>query len=525
MNDCISIENSIYIKYRNNMRKLKIACVLDDFTMKCYEGIAELIQIKSDNWYEKMNENRPDILFVESIWKGEDDSWKDIVLSNETHKYMILRDIINWCNKKNIPTVFWNKEDPINYKFFIKLARLFDYVFTTDEDSINRYKQDLNHDRIFTLLFAANPKIHNPIKYNEEKINKSFFAGTYYRNKFEERKSDLKNLLNLAIEYGGLDIYDRHYNSNNPLYDFPKSYDSYIKGNLNVQEMYKTYKKYKIALNVNIIKNSPTMFSRRVFECLASGVPVISSYSLGINNIFNDLVVSSDDINQLRKEFINLSDEKYYYEKVIRGIREIINNHTYEERLIFILKKIGFNVECKKSTLGVIGKVKTLEEYELLKNQYLNQSYKYKRLYIFTENESLKTIYKEDNIKIIILNEHIEKEKIENIFKVDYIGFLNMNNIYGNFYFEDLINTSIYAQAGIMGKKSFYKLYNNEEKLINKDMDFRYVNEIDFDKCIIKKEIIGEKCISNILAYIKDNKIYDVNCRVFSSDKSNLIIT
>ena len=210
MNDCIYMKNNIYIIDNENLRKLKIACIFDDFTMKCYEDIIDIIYLSPDNWQKKIIKNMPDILFVESIWKGKDNRWENIVSSKDEDKYMIMKDIINWCNKNHIPTVFWNKEDPINYKFFIKLAKLFDYVFTTDENSINKYKKDLNNNRVFSLLFAANPHIHNPIKYNKEKINKSFFAGTYYRNKFEERTVDLKKLLDLSIEYGELDIYDRN---------------------------------------------------------------------------------------------------------------------------------------------------------------------------------------------------------------------------------------------------------------------------------------------------------------------------
>lgn len=38
MNDYICIENSIYIKIgKANVRKLKVACIFDEFTMKCYD--------------------------------------------------------------------------------------------------------------------------------------------------------------------------------------------------------------------------------------------------------------------------------------------------------------------------------------------------------------------------------------------------------------------------------------------------------------------------------------------------------
>ena len=223
---------------------INIASILDEFSYECFNPDVNLINLNYESCLNEIKYFNPDFLFVESVWKGKNNSWENKIASTNDFIDSKLLELINYCKNKNIPTVFWNKEDPINYKFFIKLAKLFDYVFTTDENSINKYKKDLNNNRVFSLLFAANPHIHNPIKYNKEKINKSFFAGTYYRNKFEERKVDLKKLLDLSIEYGELDIYDRHYNSENPLYYFPKKYNPYIKGYLDINDMYKTYKKF-----------------------------------------------------------------------------------------------------------------------------------------------------------------------------------------------------------------------------------------------------------------------------------------
>lgn len=40
-----------------------------------------------------------------------------------------LRELINWCRENKIPTIFWNKEDPIHFEKFIETASMFDHIF------------------------------------------------------------------------------------------------------------------------------------------------------------------------------------------------------------------------------------------------------------------------------------------------------------------------------------------------------------------------------------------------------------
>ena len=71
----------------------------------------------------------------------------------------------------------------------------------------------------------------------------------------------------------GLHIFDRNLNRPGfgPKYRFPDGYQTAIKGSLNYEEMLTAYRCYDVMLNTNSVTDSPTMFSRRVFECLACG--------------------------------------------------------------------------------------------------------------------------------------------------------------------------------------------------------------------------------------------------------------
>lgn len=112
-----------------------------------------------------------------------------------------LYSLVEWCKQNNFPTVFWNKEDPVHFDRFIETAKRFDYIYTTDENMIPKYKEKAGHENVFALPFAAQPVIHNPIKIAEDRINKACFAGSYYKL-HKERCIDMDRLLDSASKFG-----------------------------------------------------------------------------------------------------------------------------------------------------------------------------------------------------------------------------------------------------------------------------------------------------------------------------------
>lgn len=524
--------NKITIPIKRSIDSLKIACIFDSFTMSCFESLCTLIKIKTNTWRYQLQQEKPDFLMVESAWHGNDDNWVKKVQYINENSIEDLKEVIKWCNKNNIPTVFWNKEDPVHYENFIETTKLFDYVFTTDEKSIDRYKNDVKHNNVYTLLFAAQPKIHNPIKICEKRIEKACFAGSFYNHKYPKRKERLIKLLRLAIKYSGLDIYDRNYNLSNPQYKYPDEFKEYISGNLATQELQTSNKGYKIMLNVNTITNSPTMFSRRVFEGLACGTPVISTYSYGVKNIFEDLVVCSDDENELAKEFAKLKDIKYYEEKSIKGIRQVLSNHTYKDRLLYILEKIGINVENDRIKVALVSMVSTIEELERVKNIYENQEYEYKNLYLITNSIQVYNRCKDKIKNLILINGKMTLETIS--FNEDYISIINHKNHYGEYYIRDLINATLYCDAEFIGKKSYFRYdckikqkSNEKEEIIinNKSKEYEYVDSLYLDRSILNSKIINNCTLNELVEIINTNSVdkFKFGIRYFSVDKFNFI--
>ena len=172
----------------NIKRRLRVASVLDSFSQACFEPECELISITPEAWQQQLLGMEVDLLLVESAWHGNDDSWLYRVASYERAPGNELSDVIRWAKKNGIPTVFWNKEDPANFDRFIDRAVEFDFIFTTDENCIERYRLLCSTSTSIAVLpFAAQPRIHNSVL-DQPRNSRTCFAGTYYADDFERRR-------------------------------------------------------------------------------------------------------------------------------------------------------------------------------------------------------------------------------------------------------------------------------------------------------------------------------------------------
>jgi spore maturation protein CgeB len=331
---------------KSSAQQYNVASVMDTFTYNNLSNECNLQQLTPFHWQHELEQNNPDFLFIESAWQGKDKLWRNRVIYSGAIAGVELFKLLLWCKNKAIPTVFWCKEDPPHFKHFVGTARYFDYIFTTAQECIENYKKNCGHDRIYPLLFAAQPKLQNPAL-EVPRNNRICFAGTYHNNKYKPRTENLYMLLRTAKNFG-LDIYDRNVNASiekRKNCQFPPEFNSNILGSLEFDQMNKAYRRYRVFLNVNSVADSKTMFARRVFELLASGTPVVSNYSKGIEYFFGDVVhmVESEEETQRVLEKL-LYDEEYWRRISARGVREVMRKHTYRHRFHEVLGVLGVDI-------------------------------------------------------------------------------------------------------------------------------------------------------------------------------------
>lgn len=439
------------------LKAIKVACVMDEFTFHSYEPECNLFPLTPDRAIEELERFEPDLLFIESAWRGKDELWNRKIgtLSSE------LRAVLQWCNERKVPTIFWNKEDPVHFETFLTTAQQFDYVFTTDIDCIARYKEALGHDRVFLLPFACQPKTHNPIELYPRK-DAFCFAGAYYV-RYPDRTRDLGNYVTELPKFRPFEIFDRNFGKDDVNYQFPPEYQPYIVGTLPFNEIDKAYKGYRYSINLNSIKQSQSMFARRVYELLGSNTITVSNFSRSVRLLFGDLVITSDSGKEIVERLQQLSNEEEQKFR-LAGLRKVMLEHTYEHRLAYILSKtLGRCVHSALPPMLVVAVAQSADECSKIVENFRRQSYPDKRL-LLVANSTVRTEELEvrggEAISCIDTVDQASAKIIALAYTASWLAPMVPADYYGPNYLLDLAVGTRYCASDIVGKGAYYQFTN-----------------------------------------------------------------
>lgn len=472
----VSFEGMGMLPNEPRRQGLTAAVILDDFSLGAFGFEWNQIVLARDAWREQLRQNKPDLLFVESAWAGNSGQWQ-YQLTGESGLKEEFRHVVEECQALHIPTVFWNKEDPPHYADFLEAAKLFDYVFTSDSDRIADYCRDLGHENVGVLQFAAQPKLHNPVRprfgWHDRDVA---FAGMFFAHKYPERRQQLELLLDasasaVAGRPGGLEIFSRH-GGESKNYQFPQRYQPHVVGSLPYAQMLTAYKAYKLFLNVNSVVTSPSMCARRIFEITAAGTSVVSTPSKALATVWEPneqfVVGAREQAEEVISSILRnpeLSDRQLHLAQ-----RKIWGGHTYAHRVEQIVEAVlprrggdaedrhvsvivssmrphqlesifatagsfvGVDIELVLSTHGFDPGTSVLE--------HLAEKYGVKSLVHVTQPTTTSLGFS--------LNECVR------LASGTYVTKMDDDDYYGPFYLLDLVHALMYSGADIVGKQAHY---------------------------------------------------------------------
>ncbi len=476
--------------------KLRIAAIMDEFTFHSYSPEADVLQLHPESWKEQLQDFKAEILFIESAWNGLDGLWKSKISNADPS----IIEIIEWCRANNVPTLFWNKEDPVHFSTFLPIASRVDVVFTTDVDCLARYKKSIGHDRVYLLPFAAQPLTHNPIEKYERK-DAFNFAGSYYL-RYPERQRDFASLIDTVKQIRPLEIYDRNFENPHPHYLFPEKYRDYIIGSLPFEQIDKAYKGYRYGINMNTIKQSQTMFARRVFELLASNTVVVSNFSRGVRLMFGDLVVSSDNSHEISERLRRVCGDELEYRKLrLLGLRKVMKEHTYASRLQYISEKVlGRPLAGQCPEVILVAQAKNENQFDKFLNDIARQTYKNIRGIVLAS----KNIHT-DQPNVIAVHGLEDLEKQFALFPRDsFVSFISNEDYYGPNYVLDLVLAERYSAADAFGKPAHYQWKKDNISLIADGTQYSKADDMAARSSIIRTSSLTSEAFSQAAQSIDD---------------------
>jgi hypothetical protein len=426
--------------------RLRVAAVLDKFSSACLGPECDLLSFGPGDFRAALDENPPDLLLVESAWNGNGGAWRRRLDSHLGNLGGELDELVGWCAGRGVPTVFWAKEDPVSFERFIRGAGLFGYVFTSDADCVPRYRDRLGHDRVFALPFAAQQAIHHPVS-GEARTHPVCFAGSYWGDRYRQRQVAMENLLKPAMEFG-LHIFDRNYGQRGlraMRWRFPRALRPAVQGRLEYDQMADAYRRYRVFLNVNSVTDSPTMFPRRIFELLACGTPVISSYARGIEEVLGgDAVLFSSSQKETRDHLERLlGDDAYWARRSLLGIRRVMSAHTYTDRLAEICRRAGLNwTGRRESTFVAVTRAANAGEQKSFERIIDSQTRRPDAVVVLRDPD---------------LADEPGRLLGELRSQADWLCVFRPGHHYGSHYLEDLTLATRYSDAEVMGKRTHFR--------------------------------------------------------------------
>ncbi len=518
-----------------------IAAILDAFTEYSLRYEANLLLLSLENWRDQMEKTRPAFLFVESAFSGNNREWRHKIVGYENLEDNPLRELLQYCRSKGIPTVFWNKEDPPHFNDFIGAARDFDYIFTSDEPSVPLYEETLGHDRIYVLPFAAQPRLHNPSQEEGWPNYPVFFPGSWLQHRFPERSQALQNLLDPALPLG-LHIFDRNLTRSDlgPFYRFPDKYRQAIKGYLTYQEMLTAYRCYDVLLNVNTVSDSPTMFSRRVFESLACGTPVISSESVGMSRMLGDHVRVSRSQEDTIDHLLDLmGDEEAREREGHLAYRFVHENHTYRHRMNEVFRNIGMeSLVTEQPSVSVLMPTMRPENVLRCLENFRKQTYGNKELILILNNAQFNLddvrMHTDGIPNVRVL--HVEGRttlgdclnKGVAAAAGNYVAKMDDDDYYGERFLSDSMLAASFSDAEVVGKASFFMYFEDTDTtaLAEVAREHTFTHFVTGGTMFIRSDVAGEIPFDPISLREDTNFLHaatQAGCRIYAADRYNFI--
>ena len=326
---------------------LKVALIADELTRSCLGFECQTRDVTPLNykflfWYWK-----PDLLFVESAWHGRGNSWKFKIAAYPNHPWRNnskLASLVAHARQRGIPTVFWNKEDGVHFDRFIDSAKLFNHIFTVDENCIPRYRAVVGPNvKVNTLMFPVQPATHNFTGFNFKQYRANFVGSYSYH--VHERRRQWQDLMFSAVKDTGLGltVIDRNSDRKSHIYRYPSALGLEVLPALLHGQTAQVYKDYLVSLNVNTIEDSATMYSRRLVEILACGGIAVTNPSPAVDRYFKDYCHVVHNAEEAADLFARLKHGPSADDlaRAETGARYVLAEHTWAHRLEEITRVVG----------------------------------------------------------------------------------------------------------------------------------------------------------------------------------------
>jgi glycosyltransferase involved in cell wall biosynthesis len=283
------------------------------------------------------------------------------------------------------------------------------------------------------------------------------------------------------------------------------------------------------------------MFSRRVFELLACKTAVVSSRSVGIENLLGEhvrIVLNKQETSEEIARILSNNEERR--RKNHLAYRHVMENHTYRHRFQEILDKLPIQKPLeKKKKISIVTITNRVEYIDNIIENMKRQKYRNIQLILVLNSNQFNLNEVKKRVSILDIDTQVyskeESVSLGECFNFaysktdgDYIAKMDDDDLYGANYLSDSLLAFDYSGADIVGKKAIYVYFEGLDKTYMK-----YPGQEDiFTDFITGPTIIFRRSVMENIRFIDANKSEDstflkdakeAGYKIFSSDAFNFV--
>lgn len=238
------------------------------------------------------------------------------------------------------PNVYIPSDTHLGYKYRLKKAREFDWVFCNCRNAVDDFIRDgIPADRVFWLPHGFDPLAYSKGVFNEAK------------NEWDENAEPIKKydvcFVGHLNDQNRVDHLDRLF----------KEIPNFYWGNQRFHQAAEKFNQSKIVFNVSAARE----LNMRHFESLGAGAFLLTDNIPPENNVFKEGVHfvgydSHDDMIDKARYYLDPAHEAEREKIAAAGHLEAISHHTYLHRVLKVLDTVGvkYDRELAKSLLPKI---------------------------------------------------------------------------------------------------------------------------------------------------------------------------
>ena len=492
-----------------------VAAILGSSSACCLRYEVRLVLLAKETWRQEIEHARPDFLLVESIRAGKGHDWSTASESHEARREG-LPGVLRYCRERNLPTILWHTENRIPGDGLLELARAFDVVFTTEEESARRFRERGNHYRVHVLPPAAQPRLHNPCREHGWPRYAVCVAGARPSSSASPHcRDELRDLLDPA-----------------------RRFDVHVLDDVSPERVAAAYRCYDLMLNA--ADTTTTSVPRRVFESLASGTPVISTDSPGLHDLLGSHVriTRSASGTTAHLEAL-LNDEEALAREAHLGYRHVHQHHTWRHRLDEMLGCLGTEpLQRRRATVSVVMPIMRPQNLIRAVKNFARQSHPDKELLLVLNNAQFDPERIREAVRAIsevhvlhlpgrpTLGECLNRAAQRAAGR--YVAKMDDDDHYGSAYLSDLVLTARFSDAEVLGKGTHYAYVESRDVMVLRVMsrEHAYAPDVSGATLFVDRDVLLRVPFRNVtpredILFLRD--VQSAGCRIYSADRFNFL--